>query len=222
MRRYDSKQLSENACVSCDLIPPLASAHAHTHTHPLTPPLAYPGESLWRGRVHSLPVPLSVPHPVRNQKVHTFLCVKPPPPCCIPPQQEFTCVGLRLGGQAPPSTISSLALGSGTEQNAACRLWGREKKKKPLVTLVFTTRFADANGHIFYVPNTWYGFYDCYMPVLSLFRRESRLCCRLRRRQSEDSKAEWGRCQQWPWHLILALANINCVSTAFYKVVLKS
>lgn len=143
IRRWDSKQLSENACVSYDLIPPLAHAHSHahscTHAHtstlsPSLSPPAPPSPNQVRSfdRVHSLPVPLSAPHPGRNQTHHTFLCCRPlpqfpPSPLrYIPAQQEFTCTGLRRGGRAPPSMNYSSALGSGTPQNTACRLRGKK------------------------------------------------------------------------------------------------
>lgn len=100
---WDSKRLSENACVSYDLIPPLARAHAHAHTcmhthrhTPAQPPSLslfpfHPSPTLVRsfGSVHSLPAPLSAPHPGRIQTHHTFLCCQPSHNSLLLPSATF-------------------------------------------------------------------------------------------------------------------------------------
>lgn len=140
-----------------------------------------------------------------------------PPPCCIPPQQEFTCVGLRLGGQAPPSMASSQALGSGTQSRTLPAGYG----EKSFVTPVFTQPCAHTNGHIFYLSNTWYGHYDCHMFFLTFLEVQPLplLCRRCKVPVWESAFLSRGtRMSQWPWHSILTLTMFNCVSTAFYKV----
>lgn len=140
--------------------------HTHTRTHQVRS----------FDRVHSLPVPLSAPHPGRNQTHHTFLCRQnTPPPNLpsphIPTQQEFTCTGLRREERAPPATIYSSALGSGTRQNTACRLRG----KKTFVTPVYTTICWH---HRPYFPKWWItdsaATYNCYTRLLTF--PEGKLC----------------------------------------------
>lgn len=72
----------------------LMHTRTHQHTLPLLPLslcVSPPSPNQVRSfdRVHSLPVPLSAPHPGRNQTHHTFLCCRPSHNSLLPPSATF-------------------------------------------------------------------------------------------------------------------------------------
>lgn len=213
---WASKQLSENACVSSDLIPPLRRAHAHARTHTYThqphlplslhPPPPYQVRSF--NRVRPLPAPLSPPHPGRNQTHHTFLCSQPSHKSLLPPSATFQpnrSSPVRAwdeeAGPLPPWSPSRL-LGV-----AHGRTLPPGYGEKTFVTPVYTT---DCRHQRPCFPMRWnadsIASYDCYTCLLTFFWgkvfwlfEERRRCDGDLEIRSQNLFTNW-----------LAVAKVNC------------
>lgn len=141
-----------------------------------------------------------------------------PPPCCIPPQQEFTCVGLREGHQAPPSMASFQAPGSGTRSRTlAWRLWEtamwllclHNRELTPTGTFFFFFLLAEHFMWSLWLPHVFLPFLEG-KPLPVRCRR-----CKVPIRESAFLSRRT-RVARWPRHSFLMLAMFNCVFTAFY------